>query len=470
MAEPSLDATHAPPPEAWEPALRLARIAGRPLDRFLRLEAASGILLIAIAVVALVWANSAWAESYNHLWHIEVGLRFGEFAFARPLHWWVNDGLMTIFFFVVGLEIRREIHHGELSEWRRAALPTAAAIGGMIAPALIYISLSPAGEAARGWGVPMGTDIAFAVGILTLLGRRVPAALRVLLLTLAVIDDLGAIMIIAVFYSSGISLLGIAVLVAGLLLILALQRFGVRQKTAYFVPALLTWAGAYAAGVHPTIAGVIVGMMTPVRAWLGTSGFLEHIQSDLNSLETFAKRDNLDTHAMASVLERIRAARREVLSPAEGLIEVLHPWVAFGIMPVFALANAGVAVGGFEPQGTPLLVMIGTALGLVLGKPIGILLASGIVLRSGLATAPRGIGRAQLVVLGLVAGIGFTMALFIAQLAFTSEALLSAAKIGVLIASAVAAVLGLAAGRIFLTAPPSDAAQSADEAESKSEV
>lgn len=470
MAEANPELSPKAPPEAWEPALRLARIAGRPLDRFLRLEAASGILLIAVAFVALAWANSAWAESYVHLWHMEFGLQLGDLAFSRPLHWWVNDGLMTIFFFVVGLEIRREIHHGELSEWRRAALPTAAALGGMVAPALIFLAFNPPGEAARGWGVPMGTDIAFAVGVLTLLGKRVPAALRVLLLTLAVIDDLGAIMIIAVFYSSGISLSGIAILVAGVLLTTALQRFGVRQKTAYVIPGILTWAGAYAAGVHPTIAGVIVGMMTPVRAWLGTTGFLEHIREDLNSLEKLSHGKQPDTHGLASVLERIRASRREVLSPAEALIEILHPWVAFVIMPIFALANAGVAVGGFGMEGTPFIVMVGTALGLVIGKPIGILLASALVLRTGLATAPKGIGWPQLIVLGLVAGIGFTMALFIAQLAYTSEDLLSSAKIGVLAASLVAAVVGLAVGRALLKTPPSDAAQSADEAESEAEL
>jgi Na+:H+ antiporter, NhaA family len=257
------------PPEAWEPLLRFARLAGRPLERFLRIEAASGILLLVAAAVALLWANSPWAESYVHLWHTPVGVRFGNFTFERTLEWFVNDGLMVIFFFVVGMEIRREIHHGELSEWRRAALPAAAALGGMIAPACLYLVFAGASSTRSGWGVPMATDIAFAVGILTLLGKRVPAALRVLLLALAVIDDLGAIVVIAIFYSSGISLTGLLVAAAGFGGVFAMQRIGVRAKLAYVVPAVVAWAGIYAAGVHPTIAGVIVGLVTPVRAWLG---------------------------------------------------------------------------------------------------------------------------------------------------------------------------------------------------------
>src|SRR6187402_2057254 len=229
--------SHAPvpssPPEAWEPLLRFKRLAGRPLERFLRIEAASGILLLVAAAVALTWANSPWAESYVHLWHTPIGLRVGTFTFERTLEWFVNDGLMVIFFFVVGLEIRREIHCGELSEWRRAALPAAAALGGMLAPAALYLTIAGAPATRSGWGVPMATDIAFAVGILTLLGKRVPAALRVLLLALAVIDDLGAIVVIALFYSSGIQGSGLPIAAAGFGSLFLLKRLGVRSKLAY---------------------------------------------------------------------------------------------------------------------------------------------------------------------------------------------------------------------------------------------
>ena len=246
------------PPEAWEPLLRLSRLARRPLERFLEIEAASGILLLVAATTALLWANSPWAASYVHLWHTPLGLRIGAFTFEHSLEWFVNDGLMVIFFFVVGMEIRREIHHGELSEWRRAALPAAAALGGMVAPAVLYLVLAGRPSTRSGWGVPMATDIAFAVGVLALLGKRVPAALRVLLLALAVIDDLGAILVIAVFYSSGVAVSGLLVAAAGLVGVFAMQRLGVRSAFAYVAPALVVWAGIYSAGIHPTVAGVII--------------------------------------------------------------------------------------------------------------------------------------------------------------------------------------------------------------------
>ncbi|HEU4382950.1 MAG TPA: Na+/H+ antiporter NhaA [Anaeromyxobacteraceae bacterium] len=454
------------PPEAWAPALRLARLAIRPLDRFLRLQAASGLLLIGAAAVALALANSPWAPAWARVWQLKLGVSAGRFAFERPLEWWVNDGLMAVFFFVVGLEIRREIAHGELSDWRRAALPAAAALGGMVAPALIFLIVGPGGAGRAGWGVPVATDIAFAVGVLTLLGKRVPAALRVLLLALAVIDDLGAILVIAVFYSGGISLAGLAVAAAGLISILILQWLGVRRAFAYLPPAVVAWAGTYAAGVHPTVAGVVIGMMTPVRAWLGTGGFMASVEESVGELQRLPPREAADPHRVALVLQRIHRSRREALSPAENLIESFHPWVAFVIMPVFALANSGVTLQGLQLSEEPLRALGGIALGLVLGKPLGVLLACGLVLALGLARLPAGIGARHLAVLGQVAGIGFTMSLFIANLAYRDERLLAAAKIGVLGASALAGVLGLALGRSLLAAAPG-AAVSADEAEAQ---
>lgn len=419
------------PPEAWEPLLRFARLAKRPLDRFLRIEAASGILLLVTAAVAMAWANSPWADSYVQLWQTPLGLRVGGFTFERSLEWFVNDVLMVIFFFLVGMEIRREVHHGELSEWRRAALPAAAAVGGMIAPALIYLALAGEPQTRSGWGVPMATDIAFAVGILTLLGKRAPPALRVLLLALAVIDDLGAIIVIALFYSSGVKLTGLLVAAGGLLGVFVMQRFGVRTKLLYIAPAFVTWAGIYAAGIHPTIAGVIIGLVTPVLAWEGA----------------------------------------EPASPSESLISALHPWVAFGIMPMFALANAGVIIAAESLDATSWRVVTAVAVGLVVGKPIGVLLAIGVTLKLGIGKLPVGMAARQLVVLGVVAGVGFTMALFVAQLAFADVRLLAAAKIGILVASAVAALLGLGLGRILL-APTVvvGAAETADEAESSTEM
>jgi NhaA family Na+:H+ antiporter len=291
-----------------------------------------------------------------------------------------------------------------------------------------------------------------------------------MLLALAVIDDLGAIVVIALFYSSGLGLTGLAVAVCGFLGILAMQRLGIRSKAAYVVPAMVAWAGVYSAGIHPTIAGVIVGLMTPVRAWLGPDGFVRDVTTELEHLHQIAP-DARSSHEFAQTLGRVDVARREAMSPVESLIESLHPWVAFGIMPVFALANAGVAIDGGGLDATTGSVVVGIIVGLVVGKPLGVLIASWLTLRLRLGTLPIGMGFQHLVVLGSVAGVGFTMALFIAQLAFTDARFLAAAKLGVLAASGVAAILALVLGRLLLaTELPAGAAPTADEAESSTEM
>ncbi|HVJ18692.1 MAG TPA: Na+/H+ antiporter NhaA [Polyangiaceae bacterium] len=417
-------------PEAWPAARRVAERVLRPLERFLHVEAASGILLLAAAVVAVIWANSPWAESYARLWHMPVTLGLGPLLSRETLHFWINDGLMAIFFLVVGLEIRREIHEGELSELKRAALPVAAALGGMAAPAGIYLLFNADPVTHVGWGVPTATDIAFAVGVLALLGKRVPPALRVLLLALAIIDDIGAIVVIALFYSSGIAWSGLLVAAAGLLLVVLLQRLGVRRVMVYVPAGAVVWFGVLEAGVHPTIAGVVLGLLTPVRPW-----------------------------------------SREPLPPGARLEAALHPWVAFVIMPLFALANAGVSLGDVAIADTATRnVAIGVMAGLVLGKPIGILLISFVTVRLGICALPRGVGWRGVMVVGAVAGIGFTMAIFIAGLAFPNPALLGAAKLGVLCASVLAACLGALAG-VFVLPRRFDrgAAQSDQEAESSTQ-
>ncbi|MGE5786272.1 MAG: Na+/H+ antiporter NhaA [Myxococcales bacterium] len=457
------------PPGAWRPLTRLAKLARRPLERFLRVEASSGLLLLGVAAFALVWANSPWAASYFRFWHTQLGFRVGAFVFERNLEWFVNDGLMVIFFFVVGLEIRRELHHGELSEWRRAALPFAAALGGMIAPALLYLSIAGSGRTHSGWGVPMATDIAFALGVLTLLGHRVPPALRVMLLALAVIDDLGAVAVIALFYSSGVAWPGVLTAIGGVAGIIGLQAFGVRRRSVYVIPGIVVWAGTYASGVHPTIAGVVVGMLTPVQVWLGTEGFVRRVRSNIDAIAQ-APRGSAPSRPVNKALRDISVARREALSPAEGLIDLLHPWVAYLIMPIFALANAGVALKGvsFDPTTTKLVVAVG--IGLVIGKPLGIVLACQVTLGLRLSALPRGITLRHLIVLGAIAGVGFTMALFVAQLAFDDARLLNAAKLGVLLASGVAGILGLAIGRAVLGRTAVGAARTADEAEASTET
>jgi NhaA family Na+:H+ antiporter len=449
------------PPQAWAPAHSAARLLVSPIRRFLAIEAASGLLLLAATVIALVWANSAWSDSYHHLWHTELGATLGDWRFARPLHFWVNDGLMAIFFFVVGLEIRRELADGELSDWKRASLPLAAALGGMLIPAAIYAALNHGRAGSAGWGVPMATDIAFAVGVLTLLGKRAPPALRVLLLALAVIDDIGAILVIAVFYSDGIALTGLGAVGVGASGIVVLQLIGVRAIAAFVAPALVIWGGLYVAGIHPTLAGVIVGLMTPVRAWYGTERFVAETESNLRGVR--------DDRQVMSNLDAIARAGQEAVSPVEYLIHNLHGVVAFAIMPLFALANAGVTLGGASLEGDGLYVFAGIVLGLALGKPLGIGVFSWTAIRAGLAVQPRHVTGACLGVVGVVGGIGFTMSLFIAALAFPPGPLLETAKLAVLVGSAAAIIIGLSMGALMLR-PPAEPVASEDEAERSSDV
>ncbi len=452
---------HAPPPWSWKPARKVAHGLIGPVERFLAIETASGILLLLAAALALVWANSPWRDGYTALWELPLGLRVGDFAFERSLGWWINDGLMVIFFFVVGLEIRREIHAGELSDLRRAALPLAAALGGMVVPALIYAGFNRGLPTLAGWGVPMATDIAFAVGVLTLLGPRVPPALRILLLALAVIDDLGAILVIALFYSSGIQLGGMLAMGAGILGVLAMQWVGVRVPLAYVVPTLIVWGGAYAGGIHPTLAGVIVGMLTPVHAWFAREGFVERARADVAAFQSAT-----DSHERQQLLDRIGLASLEAVAPVERLQHRLHGVVAFLIMPVFALANAGVTLGSAVFDGAGLRVFSGIVGGLIAGKLLGIFVFSWLAVRSGLAALPTGVKWSGIVVVGLVGGIGFTMSLFIAGLAMPPGAMLETAKLAILCGSFVAALVALACGRWMLEPRPvAGAARSASEAE-----
>jgi NhaA family Na+:H+ antiporter len=374
--------------------------------RFISLEALSGVALLAAAAIALVWANSPWASAYEGLWHLKLGLGVAEYLPAHDLHFWVNDGLMSVFFLVVGLEIRREMRDGALSDPRVATLPIIAAVGGVAIPALLYVLINSDPAARRGWAVPTATDIAFAVGVLSLIGKDVPPALRLLLLTLAIIDDIAAIVIIAFFYSSGIAVGGLLIVAAGVLGVLVLQWFGVQPALAYVLPGSVVWFGMLSAGVHPALAGVLLGLLTPATSAFGRVPPVERVQA------------------------------------------TLHPWVAFGIMPLFALANAGVSLQGLELRAAaPLAVGAGIVSGLVLGKPIGIVLASFAAVRLKLCVLPAGVRWRHVVLVGLLGGIGFTMSIFIANLAFEDLPLLAAAKFAVLVASVLAATLGLLLGR-----------------------
>lgn len=432
-----------PAPGTWAPVRRAAEAVAAPLRRILQIEAASGIVLLVAAAAALVWANLS-PDSYEGLWHVPIGARIGPWSYEQPLHFWINEGLMTLFFFVVGLEIRREVYEGSLSTLRKAALPLVAAIGGMVIPPLIFIALNTGRAGASGWAIPMATDIAFAVGVLALLGSKVPATARVLLLALAVIDDIGAIVVIAFVYSTSVSPAGLPLIGVGVLIVLAMRAAGTRSALLYLLPGALIWAGFLATGVHPTIAGVALGLMTPVRPWFGPSGFAATTQEHLEQV-TGGDHDRLLTG-----LSAIEHARREAISPAERLIHALHPWVAFVIMPVFALANAGVVLQGANLSGDALWLFIGVVAGLAIGKPLGITAASFASVKMRIADAPEESPRASIILVGMVGGIGFTMALFIAALAVPAGPMLQTAKLAILVGSATAIVISLLSGTAFV--------------------
>ena len=381
-----------------------------PLLRFLHTEAASGIVLLATAAAALWWANSPAAHGYHALWHHPLGVDFAGFSYSQTLHFWINDALMTVFFLVVGMEIRREMHEGSLSNLRQALLPVAAALGGVVVPALIYVALNHESPRVNGWAVPTATDIAFAVGVLALLGRAIPANVRVFLLALAIMDDIVAVLIIGLFYSDGLDLMGFGIAAAGVLLVMAMQKMRISRALAYVAPAVVIWVGMLVAGIHPTLSGVLLGLMTPVLP--------------------------------------MRAG--ETQAPVVRVGAMLHPWVAYLVMPLFALANAGVSVEGLDlAAGNAHLVLAGVMLALVVGKPLGVLSVSWLMVRAGWCRLPPGVSWSGITLIGLLAGIGFTMSIFVAMLAFDDEALLGAAKLGVLLGSAAAAVLGLGWGFVY---------------------
>jgi NhaA family Na+:H+ antiporter len=429
---------------------RLAEQALATLQRFLQVEAASGAVLVFAAAAALIWANSRFAHGYHAFWHLPITIGLGEYVFSKPLHFWVNDALMTLFFLVVGMEIRREIHEGALSRIDQAILPLIAACGGVIVPALIYLGFNGDPVRGRGWAVPTATDIAFAVGILALLGRRIPVNVRVFLLALAIIDDIIAVLIIAAFYSDGIQAGGFAVAGLGVVGVLVLQRMGIGSAPAYAVPGFVVWTGFLMTGIHPTLAGVVLGLMTPARPMPMREPPLEAASRVLRQLRSSDAVESKDTHRLHGPLQELRVAHRELLPPVSRVQMAMHPWVAYVIMPIFALANAGVSLTGTDLSGSTRFVMLGTAVALVTGKPLGIIGASWIAVRLGLCRLAPGVSWGGVCLVGLLAGIGFTMSIFIAMLAFADEGLLNAAKLGVLLGSLVAAMLGLGWGAIYV--------------------
>lgn len=438
-----------PAPSAHIPALQTAssRIAAR-FAHLLHIESMSGIVLMLAAAIALGWANSPWAGSYFATWHAPLALTLGPWSWSTDLHFFVNDVLMTIFFLVVGMEIRREMHNGALANLRQASLPVMAAIGGVAVPALIYVAFAGQDKLLlNGWAIPTATDIAFAVGVLALLGKSIPGPLRIFLLALAIIDDIAAVLIIAFFYSGGLDYSGFAVAFAGLALVVLFNRMGIASAWAYALPGAVLWLGLLQTGAHPTLAGVVLGLMTPVAMRPAQRHHLEVAQQALTRIRLQAQQGQFEADVMHQELRIASAAQRDLLAPVFRLPMMLHPWVAFGVMPVFALANAGVQFGGVDLSAAgPQTVALGILVALVIGKPVGVFLATFLAVKTGLCSLPQGVNWAGVVLVGLLAGIGFTMAIFVGGLAFSDAALLGAAKMGILGASATAAVLGLIYG------------------------
>ena len=434
----------------WDVDSLLSQVRQRPrsaaqslMHRFVQLEASGSMLLLACAMLALLLVNiPGVAQLYFDFWDIDLHIAFGEFTFGLHLLHWVNDGLMVIFFFVVGLEIRREIVSGELSSLKQAALPMAAALGGMVVPAAFYVSLNLGTPGIVGWGIPMATDIAFLLGVLTLLGSRVPVSLKIFFTALAIADDLGAVLVIALFYTSDIS--WVALSIGGVILAIgwALKRSRVYRVMPYIGLGIALWAAFLVSGVHPTIAGVLLAFVIPTRSPANYRGLiiqgmtiLEGLHSRGDELIEAGSQGQAAVQTLESITDRMQ-------SPARRMEEDLHPWTTYLILPIFALANAGVALGGdaLSEMGNP--ITLGIILGLVVGKPLGITMFSWVAVRLKLAELPSRVSWYQLFSASFLAGIGFTMSLFISNAAFTDAASIDSAKIGVLVASLLAALAG----------------------------
>ncbi|MGS0677450.1 Na+/H+ antiporter NhaA [Shewanella sp. 125m-1] len=409
----------------------------QPITRFLHIEAAAGTVLLFFTLAALVLSNSIWAETFLSLWDVPVGITVGTIEFTRSLREWINDALMTLFFFLIALELKREIILGELKTPRLAMLSISGAVGGMLVPALLYLSLQLDQPGQYGWGTVMATDTAFVIACLTLLGPRIPKSLRVFMLSLAIIDDIGAIIVVAVGYGEDIQLHYIGLAVIGFVLVKIMAVLGVRNIMLYFLVGGAIWLVVDASGMHPTVTGVILGLMTPTNRWVSEARLLTIIECVVPS-HSIGKQGVFSVKR--KVLKTAEAATREVLSPVERLEMLLHPWIGFVVMPLFAFANAGIPISLSEISAS---LFTAVFVGLAVGKPIGIILFCGLTVCTGLAIKPPELHWSYLFAGGILAGIGFTMSLFIANLAF-NPVLINDAKLGILSASLFSALMGMA--------------------------
>jgi NhaA family Na+:H+ antiporter len=415
-----------------------------PVQEFIHKETSGGILLIFCTIIALIWANSPFADSYHHLWETYLSVGVGKIGLNYSLHHWINDGLMVIFFFVVGLEIKRELLVGELSTAKKAALPIAAALGGMIFPALIYTIFNLGSESASGWGIPMATDIAFVAGMLALLGKRVPLSLKIFILALAIVDDIGAVLVIAIFYTSNISSTSLLIAAGLIVLLIAMNRIGVRNLLVYTLVGIALWLAFLKSGVHATVAGVLLAFTIPVSSRINTKKFRSENESLIKDFDNAGEHgeDVLTNSKRLSIVNQIENNCEKILTPLQRFEHGLHPWVSFFIVPVFALANAGVTIGSGLSSALIHPVSIGIILGLFFGKQIGIFSFSYLAVKLKLASEPEGVSWKKIYAASVIAGIGFTMSLFIANLAFNSPELLNISKVGILAGSLLSGVVG----------------------------
>jgi NhaA family Na+:H+ antiporter len=416
----------------------------RPFQDFANKQSSGGILLIIATAVALIWANSPWAESYVALWHTKLSVGVGDFSITKDLTHWINDGLMAVFFLVVGLEIKREVLVGELSSLGNAVLPVVAALGGAVVPALIYLAINAGTEGSAGWGIPMATDIAFALGVLALLGQRAPTALKVFLTALAIVDDIVAVLVIALFYTSEISWGALGVGAMFLAALIVANLLGVGRTLLYAGLGVGLWLCFLLSGMHATIAGVLLALTIPATSFINPGAFLERSRYVLDRFEQAGEKGEnvLSNEERQAALHALNHAAYKLEPPLHELEHTLHPWVVFAIMPLFALANAGVPLGGDVVEALSSPVALGIVAGLVVGKQLGITLFAWLAVRSGVSELPEGIGFRHVYGAGWLAGIGFTMSLFISDLAFSEVSLIEDAKLGIECASLIAGVVG----------------------------
>lgn len=414
-----------------------------PVNRFIHLEYTSGIVLLLSVVIAILWANSAFGESYHHLWEMNFSIAFDQHMLSKPLHIWINDGLMALFFFVIGLELKREFMDGELSSLKKAAMPMSAALGGMLVPALIYSIVNLSSGAVHGWGIPMATDIAFALALLSMAGRNIPSSVKVFLSALAVADDLGAVLVIAFFYTAEVNFAALGIAAIFLLVLIIGNRMGIRNSAFYLLIGICVWIGFLLSGVHATIAGVLVAFTIPAMTRIDENVYSENLRELSYEFEKeIPSNSTLTTPQQHQTIQHVKSLSLAAETPLQKIEHALHPWVAFLIMPLFAIANSGILIGGdfFSAIINP--VSIGVTLGLVIGKFVGVLLFTFIMVKTGLGSLPNQASWKHMIGIALLAGVGFTMSLFISGLAFSNPAFIVQAKYGILTASVISGLSG----------------------------